>query len=136
MQFVLNNWYLFAALVVVLALLVAPIAMQQLHGIKSLTPAQCVLLINRESAVVIDISEANEHRAGHIAGAVNAPFSTFKQGLAALDKHKARPVIVVARNTNNALKAAMLLRKRGFSSVNLMAGGLPAWEKESLPLEK
>lgn len=135
MQFVLNNWHLFLALIVVLALLVAPVVMQQLHGIKNLGPAQCVLLINRQSAVVIDVSEPSEYKAGHLPGAINVPLSTFTQGVASLNKYKERPVIVVARG-NQALKAATQLRKRGFTSVSLMAGGMSAWEKESLPLEK
>ncbi|MFL6654263.1 MAG: rhodanese-like domain-containing protein, partial [Sulfurifustis sp.] len=70
MQFVLNNWYLFVALIVVLVLLVAPTVMQRLQGISSLTPAQCVLLINRQNAVVIDVSEPSEYQAAHIPNAV------------------------------------------------------------------
>ena len=136
MQFVLNNWYLFLALIVVLALLVAPIVMQQIYRIKSLGPGQSVLLMNRQSGVVIDVSEPAEYNAGHIPNAVSAPFSGLAQGAAALDKYKARPIIVVGRNNQRAMKAATLLRKRGFESVSLLAGGIAAWEKESLPLEK
>lgn len=136
MQFVLHNWYLFLALIVVLALLAAPIAMQQIYGIKSLAPARCVLLINRESAIVVDVSEDGEYNAGHIPNALNVPAAGFNQGAATLDKYKGRPVIVVGRNNQRALKAATALRKRGFASVNLLAGGFAAWEKENLPLEK
>src|SRR5690606_25290069 len=60
MQFILDNWYLFLALIVVLALLLAPTVMQQMHGIKSLSPSQAVLLVNRESGVFVDISEPSE----------------------------------------------------------------------------
>ncbi len=136
MQFVINNWYLFLAMAVVLVLLVLPNVMQLMHGIKSLAPAQCVMLINRESAVVVDISEPNEYNAGHLPNAVSASLSTLVQGTTQLDKFKARPLIVVGRNANRALKAATILRKRGFASVNLLAGGLAAWEKENLPLVK
>jgi rhodanese-related sulfurtransferase len=136
MQFVLHNWYLFLALIVVLALLAAPIVMQQIYGIKSLAPARCVLLINRESAVVVDVSEVGEYNAGHIPNALNVPIAGFSQGAATLDKYKERPVIVVSRNNQRALKAATALRKRGFASVSLLAGGFAAWEKENLPLEK
>lgn len=136
MQFVINNWYLFVALVVVLVLLVLPNVIQARYGIKSLAPAQCVLLINRDSAVVVDISEPNEYNAGHLPNAINASFSILAQGTAQLDKYKERPVIVVGRNVNRALKAATMLRKRGFASVSLLAGGLATWEKENLPLVK
>lgn len=136
MQFVLNNWYLFLALIVVVGLLVAPNVMQLVHGIQSLTPAQCVSLINRQSAVVVDISEPSAYNTGHLPNAINLPLSTIAHGAPSLDKHKGRPLIVIGRNVNTALKAATYLRKRGFGAVHLMAGGLAAWEKEHLPLEK
>ncbi|MFL6622682.1 MAG: rhodanese-like domain-containing protein [Sulfurifustaceae bacterium] len=136
MQFVLNNWYLFVALIVVLVLLVAPTVMQRLQGISSLTPAQCVLLINRQNAVVIDVSEPSEYQAAHIPNAVSAPFSTLQQPSAPFDKYKERPVVVVGRNANRMVKAAGMLRKRGFASVGTLAGGLAAWEKENLPLAR
>lgn len=134
-QFVIHNWYLFVALVVVLALLVAPNAMQVMHGIKSLAPSQCVLLVNRESGVFVDVSAPAEFQAGHIPNSMNVPLATIAQGSPQLDKRKERPVIVVGRG-NNALKAATALRKRGFASVHLLAGGLAAWEKDNLPLAR
>ena len=136
MQFVLHNWYLFLALIVVLALLVAPNIMQLLQGIKGLSPAQSVLLVNRNSGVFLDVSEPNEYKSGHVPNAINVPLSAIGQGSAAIDKYKERPVVVVARANNRALKAATALRKRGFTSVYLLSGGLAAWEKENLPLEK
>lgn len=136
MQFVLNHWYLFLALILVLVLLIAPTAMQLMYRIQTVTPAQCVLLINRQSAIVVDISEPNEYKLGHLPNSVHVPASTLGAGVAQLDKYKERPVVVVARNNQRALKAATTLRRRGFNSVTLIAGGLAAWEKENLPLEK
>jgi rhodanese-related sulfurtransferase len=135
-QFIVNNWYLFFALVVVLVLLVAPNAMQRIHGIESLAPSQCVLLVNRESGVFVDVSEPSEFKTGHITNAINVPAGMINQGMPQLDKHKNHPVIVAGRVPNRALKAAIALRKRGFSKAQLLAGGLAAWEKENLPLEK
>ena len=135
-QFVIHNWYLFVALVVVLGLLVAPNVTQLMHGITSLGPTQCVMLVNRESGVFVDVSEPTEYKSGHIPNALNVPVGRIDQGLPQLDKHKERPVIVVGRVSNRALKAATALHKRGFKSVHLLAGGLAAWEKENLPFEK
>ena len=135
-QFVIHNWYLFAALVVVLVLLVAPNVMQLMYGIKSLAPSECVLVVNRESGVFVDVAEPTEYKTAHIPNALNVPLGQINQGLPQLDKHKERPVIVVGRIGNRALKAATALHKRGFKSVHLLAGGLAAWEKENLPLEK
>lgn len=136
MQFVLHNWYLFVALIVVLVLLAAPTVLQWIRGINSLTPAQCVLLINRQNAVVIDVSEPSEYQSAHIPNAVSAPFATLQQPSAPLDKYKERPVVIVGRNPNRMLRAAAMLRKRGFASVGTLAGGIAAWEKENLPLAR
>lgn len=136
LQFVIHNWYLFLALVVVLVLLVAPNVMQLTYGIRNLAPSECVLLVNRESAIFVDVSEPNEFKAGHIPNSLNVPLGMIGQGLPQLDKHKERPVIVVGRIGNRALKGSTALRKRGFKSVHLMAGGLAAWDKENLPLER
>jgi rhodanese-related sulfurtransferase len=135
-QFVINNWYLFLALVVVVALLVAPNVMQLMHGIRNLGPSECVMLANRESGVFVDVSEPSEYKTGHIPNALNVPLGTIHQGLPQLDKHKERPVIVVCRTGNRALRGATALRKRGFKTVHVLAGGLAAWEKENLPLER
>lgn len=135
-QFAINNWYLFLALVVVLALLVAPNVMQLMQGIRNLGPSECVMLANRESGVFVDVSEPSEYKTGHIPNALNVPLGTIHEGLPQLDKHKERPVIVVGRIGNRALRGATALRKRGFKTVHVLAGGLAAWEKENLPLER
>lgn len=136
MQFVLNNWYLFLALIVIVALILASPAMQLIYRIKSVSPAQTVLLMNRESATLVDVSEPSEFKAGHIPNAVNAPLSKFEEHLKPLEKYKQKPVVVSCRSGNRSMKAAVVLRKRGFASVYALAGGLTAWERDHLPLEK
>lgn len=136
MQFVINNWYLFAGLVVVLALLVAPNVIQLVQGIKNLTPSELVTLVNRQSAVVVDVSEVGEFKTGHIPNAINLPLSQIDQGTGQLAKFKERPVIVTCRTPNKSIKAASALRKRGFGAVHVLGGGLAAWDKQGLPLEK
>jgi rhodanese-related sulfurtransferase len=136
MQFVINNWQLFLALIAVLAALAAPIVVQRLQGIETIGPSQAVLLVNRQSAVIVDVSEAADYKAGHIPGAISAPLSTLSQSGGPLDKLKERPVVVVCRTGSRSLKAAVMLRRRGIKTVHLLSGGVAAWEKQSLPLEK
>lgn len=136
MQFVLNNWYLFLALIVVLAMLIAPLLMQRLSGIESVTPAQAVLLVNRQSAVVVDVSEPAEYGAGHVPTAINTPLSKFSDFVGTLTRFKQRPLVVACKTGQRSLKAAVLLRKQGFDKVSVLAGGVTAWQRASLPLEK
>jgi len=136
MQFVLTNWYLFAALAVVLGLLAAGPVNRLIHGVKTLSPAQAVQLMNRESAVVVDVCEPNEYRNGHIPHALSAPLSGLKNHVKDLEKYRNRPLVVACRSGNRSLKGALILRRNGFSAVYALAGGLAAWERESLPVER
>jgi rhodanese-related sulfurtransferase len=136
MQFVINNWYLFLALAVILAMLIGPTLSQRRYGIKSVNPAEAILLINRESAVVVDVCEPNEYSTGHIPSAVNTPLSGLDKHLKPLEKHKKKPVVVACRSGNRSLRGAVMLRKHGFEKVYNLAGGLVAWQRDNLPLEK
>lgn len=136
MQFVLNNWYLFLALALILAMLIGPTLSRWRYGIKSVNPAEAVMLINRESAIVVDVCEPGEYATGHIPNAVNAPLSALDKQLKPLEKHRKKPVIVACRTGNRSLRAAVMLRKNGFENVYSLAGGLAAWQRDNLPLEK
>lgn len=136
MQFVINNWYLFLALAVILAMLIGPALSQRRYGIKSVNPAEAILLINRESAVVVDVCEPNEYASGHIPSATNAPLSGLEKHLKPLEKHKKKPVVVACRSGNRSVRGAIMLRKHGFERVYSLAGGLVAWQRDNLPLEK
>jgi rhodanese-related sulfurtransferase len=109
MQFVLNNWHLFLALAVVLGLLAGTTLMPRLYGIKTLSVAEAVRLINHEQGVVVDVCEAAEYRGGHIPNAISAPLSAIKTQLGVIDKHKHRPVIVSCRSGNRSLRGAIVL---------------------------
>ena len=135
-QFVINNWYLFVALGVILFLLaVGPIS-QRMYGIRNANAAQTVQLLNRENGVVVDVCEPKEFSAGHVPNAINLPLSSLKDRLRDLEKHKNKPIIVSCRSGNRSLKGAVILRKHGFATVYNLAGGLQAWERDNLPLEK
>jgi len=135
-QFIISNWYLFAALFVILFLLVAGPISQQMNGVKNANSAETVQLLNRENGVVVDVCEPKEFNAGHLPNAINLPLSSLKDRLKELEKYKNGPVIVSCRSGNRSVKGAILLRKHGFPTVYTLSGGLLAWEKENLPVEK
>lgn len=135
-QFIIHNWYLFVALAVILFLLAVGPVSQRMYGIKNANTAQTVQLLNREHGVVVDVCEPKEFSAGHVPNAINLPLSSLKDRLRDLDKYKNKPVIVSCRSGNRSLKGAVLLRKHGFPTVYNLAGGLLAWERDNLPVEK
>jgi rhodanese-related sulfurtransferase len=135
-QFVVENWYLFVTLGVILFLLVAGPISQHMYGIKNANAAQTVQLLNRENGVVVDVCEPKEFSSGHIPNAVNLPLSSLKDRLRDLEKYKDKPIIVSCRSGNRSLKGAVMLRKHGFVTVYNLAGGLQGWERDNLPVEK
>lgn len=135
-QFIINNWYLFAALAVIVFLLLAGPVSQRMYGIRNANAAQTVQLLNRENGVVLDVCEPKEFSAGHVPNAVNVPLSSLKDRLRELEKYKSRPVVVSCRSGNRSLKGAVMLRKHGFTTVYNLSGGLQAWERDNLPLQK
>lgn len=135
-QFIINNWYLFAALVAILFLLAAGPVSQRMYGIRNANAAQTVQLLNRENGVVIDVREPNEFNAGHVPNAINVPLASLKDRWRELEKYKSRPIVVSCRSGNRSLKGAVMLRKHGFTTVYNLSGGLQAWERDNLPVQK
>jgi len=136
MDFVIKYWYYFLALAVVLYLLVAGPASQFIYGIKSITPSQAILMLNRNAGVILDVCEPKDFDAAHIPKSVNIPAATLPGRMKELEKYKDEPVVVTCRTGNRSIKGAMLLRKNGYQSVYTLAGGFLSWQKDNLPLDK
>jgi rhodanese-related sulfurtransferase len=134
-NFLIENWYLFAAALVSGSLLVWPIVTQGASGGIKVSAADAVHLINREKAVLIDISEPAEYAAGHAMGARSVPLASLENSRD-LPKNKTLPVVVVCPNGSRALRAVALLKKQGFENARALAGGLGAWRAANLPVEK
>lgn len=136
MQFVINNWYLVLGIVVVLTMLVWGPLTQLLHGVQHVTTAEAIRLLNHEKGLLVDVREPDEYRGGHIPNALSLPLSGLSAGLKQIEKHMARPIIVCCRTSQRSARAAVALRKHGFASVQVLAGGITAWQGENLPVEK
>jgi len=136
MQFVVNNWYLILGIVVVLAMLVWGPLTQLLHGVQRVTSAEAIRLMNHEKGLLVDVREPNEYRDGHIPNALSLPLSGLAAGLKQIEKHMARPIIICCHTSQRSARAAVALRKHGFASVQVLAGGIKAWQGENLPVEK
>jgi len=133
-KFVLDNWYLFAVALVSGGLLLWPLLRRGAQS-GALTTAEAVHLINREKAVLIDVSEAEEYAAGHAAGAKNVPLAQIETSNA-LPKNKALPLVVLCPSGARATRAIAILRKAGYENARALAGGLKAWREANLPVEK
>lgn len=102
----------------------------------SLSAAGAVTLINREKAVVIDVSETEEFAAGHVGGAKNVPFGELEDKLTAAAKNKSLPLILVCATGARANRALAVAKKLGYEQAQVLGGGLKAWKEANLPVEK
>ena len=134
MKFFLDNWYLFLAAAASGGMLLWQ-AFSGGIGAGRVSTADAVQLINREKAVLIDISEPAEYAGGHASGSKNVPFGGLEASNA-LPKNKALPLVVVCPTGARSGRAVGVLKKLGYENTRALAGGLAAWREANLPVEK
>lgn len=134
MKFIIDNWMLLSVAITSGGLLLWPlIAGASASG---LTVSAAVHLINREKAVVIDVSEPGEFDASHVNGAKNVPLGDLDKRLPEVVKNKSLPLVLVCASGARASRAAAQAKKLGFEQAQALSGGLNAWRAANLPLEK
>ena len=106
------------------------------RGYKALRPAELTALINRDNALVVDLSASSDFDKGHIAGSKSVQPSQFDPESKLLASAKALPVVVVCRSGMASGAAAKRLKKAGFEQVYWLDGGVAAWQQADLPLVK
>lgn len=134
MNFFIDNWYLVLVALVSGAMLLLPVFREAAGG--SLTAARAVQLINREKAVVVDVSEPDEFAAGHVGGAKNVPLGQLEERLPQVVKNKTVPLLLVCAKGARAQRAVAVAKKLGYEKAEALAGGLKAWREASMPVEK
>lgn len=135
MKFLLDHWYLVVSALLSGGLLAWPALRGGSGGAGRVSTAEAVTLINREKAVLIDVSEPNEFANGHAANAKNAPFGSL-EGHKALPSNKALPVLLICPTGARAQRAVGTLKKLGYERAAAIVGGLAAWREAQLPVEK
>ena len=127
--------YAIALVGITIALLYTEIA-RLFRGYKALRPAELTALINRENALVIDLSASGDFDKGHIAGSKSVQPSQFDPENKLLANAKSMPVVAVCRSGQASAGAAKRLKAAGFEKVYWLDGGILAWQQAELPLVK
>jgi len=136
-EFVLNNLLLFAALAVVMVMLIKAELDHQANKGSYLPPSMATRLMNNHSdALILDVRAAADFKSGHIKGAKNIPLSDFASSVEKLAADKDKPVLVYCNSGNTVTRAIKLLKKAGFEKVNNLEGGIAAWKEANMPLSK
>ena len=108
----------------------------RLRGIKEVDHIAAMQLINHKNALILDVREQGEYDAGHILNSKLVSLGKLAERIGELEKYRERPIVVVCRSGQRSAAACALLGKRGFTQAYNLSGGVMAWQKASLPLEK
>ncbi|MEO6973712.1 MAG: rhodanese-like domain-containing protein [Rhodoferax sp.] len=133
MKFIIDNWMLLCVALASGGMLVWPLLKGATGG--GLDPAGAVQLINRERAVVVDVSEPEEFAAGHIGGSKNVPFGEIEKKLTETVKNKTVPLILVCATGTRSNRAIAAAKKLGYEQAQALGGGLKAWKDANLPVQ-
>jgi rhodanese-related sulfurtransferase len=133
-KFIIDNWMLFSIAIASGFLLLLPIIQSGMTT--GISTSEAVLMMNREKAVVIDLSEPAEFAQGHPVGAVNLSLNDLGSSLNKLVTDKSRPLIFFCQNGGVSAKGVAQAQKLGFTKVHLIGGGLKSWREANLPLQK
>ena len=137
MEFISQNYLLIGAIIFVLALIIAEPLRRRILGIDVANVSEAIALSNHENAVFVDVREQREvGDSGMIQNAVHIPLSSLKKNIGQIEKHKNKPVVVYCRSGSRSIGAAGTLKKAGFEKVYSLTGGMLAWQKENLPIQK
>ncbi|MBD8527044.1 rhodanese-like domain-containing protein [Pseudomarimonas arenosa] len=135
-QFLANNMLLSVLFVGIGVALIVNEFSRFTRGYQAISPAELTRLINREDALVVDVSSLNDYEKGHIVGSKHIALSQFDPESKLLAKAKDAPVALVCRTGMTAGGAAKKLVKAGFGKVFWLDGGIAAWQQAELPLAK
>ncbi len=83
-------------------------------------------------ALLVDVREPDEWRAGHVAGATHIPLGTVTSRASALPTD--REILVICRTGNRSAMAQERLAQAGFTNVINIEGGMTAWVEQGYPV--
>lgn len=133
--FVTKHWVLSIGFIGVLIALVIN-EIRHFSTFKAYSPQELVNKINHEQGKLIDCREPEAFKAGYILGAVNIPQKKLEENQSILNKLKNKSIVLICHQGTDSPKVGKKLRQLGFQEVAFLEGGIQAWKKESLPLER
>lgn len=99
-----------------------------------ITPQKAKNLVDEDNALLIDVREPDEYVSEHVPGAQLQPLSVL--GLLPADEQPERPAVYFCNSGHRTAAAVETLEKRGHTRTYIIDGGLQAWAKAGLPMEK
>ncbi len=136
LQFLQDNIWMILIALTSGAMLLWSFLGNRLRGIKEVDHIAATQLVNHKNALVLDVREQSEYDSGHVLNSKLIPLGKLNERLGELEKYRDRPIVVVCRSGQRSASACAFLGKKGFAQANNLSGGVMAWQKAGLPLEK
>ena len=88
------------------------------------------------SVIILDVRTPEEFAAGHIAGAVNIPYTHLPARLSELTGAGDKDIVLYCATGVRAERAAERMREQGYTRLLHLDGDMKAWEEKNRPKVK
>jgi rhodanese-related sulfurtransferase len=99
--------------------------MRRITVVHHLSAERVESMARNSQAVVVDVRESSEYRAGHIPRSRHIPLSQLLQRLREVGK--SHTVVIVCQSGSRSAHACEMLEQAGYSKVFNLSGGMASW---------
>ena len=103
-------------------------------GVPGITATDTQALTASGGCLLLDVRTVGEWKSGRIAGATHVPLIDLVARCGELPA--SRSIVVYCATGMRSRIAAGVLLKKGFDDVRNMTGGINAWQRQGLPVER
>lgn len=103
-------------------------------GGRRVSPAEAQALLGDPGVLVLDVRTPEEYARGHLPGARLMPLQGLEASLDALSSSDWAEALVYCASGWRSASAADILKRKGWSRVADLQGGLSAWSAAGLPV--
>lgn len=104
--------------------------------VQTLSPEEVDAWLNdsAKDIFLLDVRTEAEYDSAHIDGSTLIPVQSLADKITEIPQDK--PIVVICRSGNRSRMASNLLARKGFADIYNMRGGLLAWTREGLPVDR
>lgn len=130
--FISEQWVLVSVLMVLIYLFAIN---ERIKSGRPISVHAVTRMLNAEEAILLDVRDSKEFKAGHIAGAVNIPHAKLKDKISELESYREKFIIIADKVGQQAGAVGRQLQQQNFKVFRL-TGGMMEWQNQNLPVIK
>ncbi len=130
--FISQEWLLVITLI---ALIYLYAWRERIKSGRPINPHEVTRLVNEGTAVLVDVRDSGDYKAGHIVGSLNISYAKLSKESTELAGHKDKTIVLIDKMGQHAGAVGRFLGREGFD-VRRLGGGISEWQSQNLPLIK